>query len=315
MRFDWRTVYWLSLMTLGAGALLTPYPLTYNTFLIGEGLSLAVLLYLAVLAYHLWAVRPERPLSDFIQARGAPAWLAVERVALLASGTLFLAWLPPLKTMIPAHSGFWADPLLARIDRLLLGGRDAFDLVHAITPDAATRFIDFGYTSWLSVIVVAMTCTVILGRNAGRFMIAWALSWTLLGVGLASLLASAGPIFGPDLGFGFERVHERLEGTVQMKFHDILWSAHASGGLQIGGGISAAPSMHCAIAFLLFFAAKGTSWRIPAFVYAAFIWFGSVYLGWHYAVDGLLSLIGVALIWRVSERLAAPRYGATTTTA
>lgn len=34
------------------------------------------------------------------------------------------------------------------------------------------------------------------------------------------------------------------------------------------------------------------------------ILFGSVYLGWHYAVDGYVAIIGVLLIWRWAQTVA-----------
>ena len=50
----------------------------------------------------------------------------------------------------------------------------------------------------------------------------------------------------------------------------------------IGAGISAMPSLHVAMAVF---------WT----------WIGSFHLGWHYALDGLVSLIGVILIWRFAR--------------
>ena len=300
----WRPIYYAILAGMGVAVLLTPYSLVYSAFLIGQGFLVALLMAAVLAAAHLYRTRPDSPLELLLANRSALGRLALDRVALFVSGTLFLTWLPPLKAMIPAYAGFWVDQPLIKIDRLLLG-QDAFDLSHAITPDWALPAIDLGYAAWPIVIVGAFAAIVTAGRNLGQFALAWALTWVILGVFGATALASAGPIFGADLGFGFHHLAQELDGTLAMRIKNSLWHVHSTNSLRLGGGISAAPSMHCAISFLLVFAAWKTRWQVPAVLYAAFIWFGSVYLGWHYAVDGLISLIGVAAIWPLAGRLSA----------
>ncbi len=300
----WRSIYYSLLAGLGVAVLITPYSLTYSAFLVGQSLLVAVLICGVLAAVQLYRAKPDKPVAFLVDHRSEYGRAALDRLALIVSGTLFLTWLPPLKAMIPVYAGFWADPLLTKADRLLLG-RDGFDLTHAITPDWAHRLIDVGYSAWPLVAVMTLAAVVMLGRNLGQFMLAWALSWIILGVFAAVALASAGPIFGADLGFGFAHLASELEGTIAMRVKDSLWHVHSTNSLTLGGGISAAPSMHCANAFMLLFAAWRTAWRIPALLYAAFIWFGSVYLGWHYAVDGLISLVGMAIIWRLAGRLCA----------
>jgi hypothetical protein len=38
--------------------------------------------------------------------------------------------------------------------------------------------------------------------------------------------------------------------------------------------------------------------------------FGSVALGWHYAVDGYASIVGMAALWWVAERITASKASA-----
>jgi len=66
------------------------------------------------------------------------------------------------------------------------------------------------------------------------------------------------------------------------------------------------PSVHNGLAFL--FALAG--WKLSRPLgylfgaYALLIWVGSIHLGWHYGVDGIVA-IGLTLgIWRVCGRIA-----------
>jgi hypothetical protein len=80
-----------------------------------------------------------------------------------------------------------------------------------------------------------------------------------------------------------------------------LWENFATGQNMPFVGISAMPSVHVAVAVL--FALLG--WRISSWLgwifslYAGVILIGSVHLGWHYAVDGYLSIAGALAIWAV----------------
>jgi membrane-associated phospholipid phosphatase len=44
---------------------------------------------------------------------------------------------------------------------------------------------------------------------------------------------------------------------------------------------------------------------ILGWIFAALIMYGSVYTGWHYAVDGYVSIIVVSVIWWVTGRQPA----------
>jgi membrane-associated phospholipid phosphatase len=66
------------------------------------------------------------------------------------------------------------------------------------------------------------------------------------------------------------------------------------------------PSLHVGIAFLLFLVANSysnsKSFRIATAAYTAVILVGSVHLGWHYSTDGVVAILGVALIWWASGK-------------
>jgi hypothetical protein len=86
----------------------------------------------------------------------------------------------------------------------------------------------------------------------------------------------------------------------------ILLGARGSTHLTVGGGISAMPSVHNGLAVLFSIAAfkidRTAGWVFAA--YALLIWIGSIHLGWHYALDGLVSAALTILIWRAMGKVA-----------
>ena len=66
------------------------------------------------------------------------------------------------------------------------------------------------------------------------------------------------------------------------------------------------PSVHCALAALFALGAFRLN-RIAGLGFAAYaclIWLGSIHLGWHYAVDGLVAAALTLGLWRVAGRVA-----------
>ena len=72
-----------------------------------------------------------------------------------------------------------------------------------------------------------------------------------------------------------------------------LWLIHENHLQGLGGGISAFPSVHVALVTMnaLFVIERSRFWGILAFGYVAFVLASSVYLGWHYAIDGYASIV------------------------
>ena len=82
--------------------------------------------------------------------------------------------------------------------------------------------------------------------------------------------------------------------------------------LVVGGGISAIPSVHNAMAvlFALVSFRMNRALGLAMSAFAAFIWVASVYLNWHYAVDGLAGGIGAIVLWKLSGALVEQRFRA-----
>jgi PAP2 superfamily len=257
-----------------------------------------------------------------------------ERAVLLIAIALLVGSTIPVfgifKQFVLPLRGFPLDPALDMIDRLLFLGHDPWRVTHALLPSFyAAVFFDRLYSLWMPMMAAFPLFVVIALKNPGdrvRLIGCWLISWIVIGGLAAWILGSAGPCYytaliGPHAGFADLHVlltqqaalasHAGLP-IAALDFQPMLLAAYNSGEYAPAGGISAAPSMHVAMATLFaiggFRVGRWLGWAMVAFTAA--IWIGSVHLGWHYAVDGLISVVLMLGIWRASallvRRLSAP---------
>ncbi|WP_119301036.1 phosphatase PAP2 family protein [Dongia deserti] len=95
----------------------------------------------------------------------------------------------------------------------------------------------------------------------------------------------------------------RLSAEIGRCVQDLLYQQSDTG---LGLGISAAPSMHVASTWLIARMLQTYYGRWPPSPVAAFlgvILIGSVHLGWHYALDGYVSIAAAWAPWRFTGRL------------
>ena len=228
--------------------------------------------------------------------------------ALIAVGaSLFL----PLKFAIPTAIPFWLDSPLAGAERTLFGA-DPWALLDRAFGWAVVP-VDQLYGLWLPVQSLVLF-TVILQPPSiakSRALIAYSITWFVIGVVAATLLSSAGPIFFDRLlgGSQFAPLHEALRNRgawVVLAESDAMWASLASGRPGFVSGISAVPSMHVAISLWIYLTARtmAPSTTPFALAYVIFMWVASVQLGWHYASDGLAGVLGMLAVWAVATKLA-----------
>ena len=158
------------------------------------------------------------------------------------------------------------------------------------------------------------------------YMLSYLASYVIIGMAMAAAMSSARPIFEGTVfgdGTGFAALHERQKAQNEasgpftfLLISKYLLNIYTSNEAQFAGGISAMPSMHIVLAWLCVFAAwhLGRIVGVVFTVYGFCIWFGSVHLGWHYFVEGLVTLIVLTVIWGIVERLMG-LYGPQTTRA
>lgn len=285
------------------------------------------LIFVAYALNLLLARRPARPMRvmlDDIRAHILAPDQLLMRLTPIVALTLLLNSYTAIKAAIPAVEPFAYDALFAQIDRTIFG-TDPWRLTHAVFGGpVATWLLQFAYNywfflMWVGVIYAALKTDYRAWR--AQYLFAFCLTWMLLGSLAALFLSSAGPCYyglvvdGPD---PFALLMERLRlldglireqgigaGVTSLQVQDMLWRGYQNASATTGSGISAMPSLHVATCVLMARAAFALNRKAGLLLslFALVIWVGSVHLGWHYAIDGLVSLALVLPIWTLSGRI------------
>lgn len=240
--------------------------------------------------YRLWREGEPRPIRQ-IQIHFRPALFGFAPLLFgVAVIGLFLSSLTFLKSMIVAVVPFWADPPLADFDAAI--GLSGEGLARALQP--VIRELGLFYGLWHLVHLGSILWVLHwrAGPDKSRLIVGFMLTWGI-GMVLAYVFSSAGPIFTDrfDLALATESVR---------RVSQFLWANYQQGTAVLGGGISAFPSMHVALAvwFALVLQSRGLGWL--GWSYAFCVFACSVILGWHYSLDGVAG----AAIAIAADRLA-----------
>jgi hypothetical protein len=292
-----------------------------------ESIPVNARLYLAaalamVLADVVWLCirhRPREP-AQFLLARyharlADPGVLA--RLPLLAVAAAFMPFFSTLKSMIPLFNDYQWDRVFMAWDRVLFFGRDPFETMQPLIGyPIATSLLALLYHAWILLIYVGVLFFLFYpaARSVARqYFLTFVFAWTIVGGVLATMFASVGPCFvGPIFGDPtfdaqmayLEAANERFP-VPTLYVQDLLLQWYHEGERGLGSGITAMPSMHVAMAQLTWLGLRRISPAAGRWAFAFFviIWVGSVHLAYHYAVDGLVSVIAIAAIWWASNAL------------
>lgn len=216
------------------------------------------------------------------------------------------------KQGILPSAGYRFDYLFSAIDGMIFGvASPGLWLVEHFNNPNLSGFIDVIYHTWffpmaLGVILVAYSSSSVLRL---RYMLTFFLIWIVMATFMAYLLPAAGPFYAPLKGVGVDDFtqllsllseHQNKAGEIHaLTYQSYLFEAESNAKFVMGGGISAMPSMHNAFA-LLFALGMWMYSKILGvifLIYALAILLGSIYLGWHYAIDGLVAWFVVSLLW------------------
>lgn len=221
-----------------------------------------------------------------------------------------------LKDAIPDLVPFYADPFLAEIDRWLTGGVDAWRVAHRILPDLIVSDVTLVYFQLWALPAFGLPLLVAAtdgdAERKRRYLWLYALSWIVIGNILALLGSSAGPAFYDRLlhttAFAGLQDSMRASGLAQSPVgitQSALWQRYLSEGFDFGLSISAFPSMHVAATSVatLYIWERWPGLRLPAAAYLVTIFLLSIYTGFHYATDGITSVLVVCLLNLALRRL------------
>jgi hypothetical protein len=226
---------------------------------------------------------------------------------------LFGATYTNLKVLTPAIVPFCWDADFAKWDRLLHGGYDPWQLLQPFLGyPYVTSLINAVYNFWFLLayaVIVWQIASTDRPRLRMQYLLTFVLVWAGIGNVAATILSSAGPVYyGRITGLpdpyaplmAYLQHASTVAAVPALEMQEILWKLYKAHGLAIGSGISAMPSLHVAIATSVVLLTRQIDRRlaIGSTVFAAIILIGSVHLGWHYAIDGYVSIIGTLLIWR-----------------
>ena len=250
--------------------------------------------------------QPSSPIAFMrgrIMSRGAGAVVII--AALMLSSKAFTTLKYEYTVLVP----FFADGVIASIDHAIHFG-DPWRWARAILPQALDYPLFLLYSAfWFVDVILAVTTAAFLADRAlrERFLASFAIGVILLSTVIRVVANSAGPIL-------YDRVHggaRFAELTASLKaspsggdtlaISDFLFNSYVNHTEMLGTGISAMPSLHVALAFLnaLFFARLGRIARILGWTYFVIVMFGSVYFGWHYALDGYVSIAVMWALWHI----------------
>jgi len=234
---------------------------------------------------------------------------------------VLMSFFGSIKSLIPFINPYYLDQPLVSLDRFVHFGFNPWEITHALFGSvAATLAIDFMYQLWFFALMIYSMWMVLnykLGVTRAKFLVCYVLTWTILGSVLAVIFSAVGPCFYEPILFssgGYEplmsRLHEISEinkgqggiGLHAMRNQATLVEYFTDNTIGIGSGITAMPSMHVSFAMLLFLSTRELNKKAGyiTLIYLLFIQVGSVHLGWHYAVDGYISMILTWILWRLS---------------
>jgi hypothetical protein len=261
-------------------------------------------------------------IAGYRRARvGALSPTSLVRVAvILLTLPLFHRAFTIYKSVIPLIRPFQYDVEWTAIDRWIHFGRLPYQLLSpALTSAAALHWLELVYLSWHAVLGCVLLWITMQSDSQlrRRFYFTFLATWVLLGNVAALAATSAGPCYY-GLVTGHPEVYAGLMRQLTLSSPSIpftlgiqwqLWQHFRLSTVGVGAGISAMPSLHVAMPALFALAAyrKDPALALVLALFAVAIFVGSIALGWHYAIDGYVSVIGVSVLWWASGRLAATR--------
>lgn len=240
-------------------------------------------------------------------------------LVLLAAMMIFQGAFTSIKTALPIwNGGFPHDIAQADLDRALHLGVDPWRYLYAAGAQPWIRaLVEWNYNQGWFIVCYATLFFIAVSASTNaartRYLVTYMLAWVVVGNLLAGLFLSAGPAFYGHVTGDTARFADQLaflaasgDGAHSAtRVQDYLWHFYSSGQSGLGSGISAFPSMHVGLVTLnaLFIAEFSRRWGVLAFAYVLLVLASSVYLAWHYAIDGYVAVAVTIALFFATKRI------------
>ena len=247
-------------------------------------------------------------------------WDYINLRSILGFCIIFLLLVPfkstfaSIKQAIPEINDFSWDLRLSQIDFIIHFGNHPWQMLWPIiSNEYLLRIIDTLYMVWF-IVLIAISLTMAWSKKRRlryNYFITTLLIWIVLGSFLGTIFSSGGPCYFEKITHSEQNPYQDLISKLQeynltkrlwaVQNQIGLWNAKLNNKWLPFGGISAMPSIHVAMSVL--FAIVG--FHINRFIglvfiiYVLLIQIGSVALGWHYAIDGYVSVILTIILWKI----------------
>jgi membrane-associated phospholipid phosphatase len=220
------------------------------------------------------------------------------------------------------RGGFIHDTAQANLDALIHFGTDPWHFLQKIAGyDIVRTVVEWNYNVlWFLICFGALfyvATSPMATHIRSRYLACFCAIWVLIGNIFAGVFLSAGPAFyglvtGDAARFGTQLDFLALGASSPnsaASYQNYLWTLYERGEAGFASGISAFPSVHVALIMLnaLFLYEHNRRLGMVAFAYVLFVAASSVYLAWHYAIDGYASMAITAGIYFVVKKWAAAR--------
>ncbi|MEZ0262752.1 MAG: phosphatase PAP2 family protein [Alphaproteobacteria bacterium] len=314
------SLYAATVSALALGICHAPFEEFEMTLYVSLMIAMKCMIFFVIMAGVVWACNVARHGLKEGKARYAtlshayldgPAFPRAVFATLVLTGIGFFF---TAKSLIPRLNPYKSDPAIAELEKTLHLGHYPHEWVIPFTDSLHFSFaLDTAYLVWFAVMYAALAYNVFIDSDINRrlrFLWTFALSWILLGTLLATGLSSTGPLFFgnfyPDMADPYKDLVAHFDdlaangqnlSTARGREMLLAWT---KGDRVINiNAISAMPSMHVAVAWMAALYARtiGKAIFAAALAFCVLILWGAVYFGYHYALDGYVSIVAVSLIW------------------
>ncbi|GAA1919884.1 phosphatase PAP2 family protein [Nocardioides marmoribigeumensis] len=209
-----------------------------------------------------------------------------------------------LKSYVPFVNRHLWDGLLEDLDRALFLGHDPAVLLHQwLGTGFAAHFFSFVYIAWIVFVPASLVVALVWSRDTAAgawYVTAIAVDW-VLGALTYFAVPTLGPVYArPDTFAALPHTDvTSLQVSMMAERHDVLVNPFNTQAVQT---IAAFASLHVGLCVTMVVIAEllrlPRALRIFLWVFLALTVPGTIYLGWHYAVDAIGgTVLGVVGAW------------------